>query len=549
MATHYVNQVAPNYVHAGMRPSSSSSNNDDSFTFTVGKLDAGMAILIGERASLIEFPSLLLPPGVSSGSVVNIRVLRNQDEEKRQKSEFDQLQEDILSTFGTEAPKPPALRLRNVTQTSVTLEWDRLSLATASLLSLDIYRNGQRLAPIPNPLHNTSTKLSGLDLDAEYTFHLVLKTTAGTFASPVIRTRTHTIHQTSGISVCFGHVADPEVLAAAKDALGNMQARWSDRIQIDTTHFVCTDPRNPGDTNAGNGQGNGYAKAMQLSIPVVKPHWIFACHDQKKMVGIAPYYLDQDPPNATTIRDSIARLRGNQAPAAAAASAAADGQAAPVEAAAQAAVAAAKDMDTAVAPASPPRADPAPEPAADGHEVDEHDLPPIPLSMVAGSAAGAGAAATAEEGTEHGPPSPSPADGPAPDATTTNELGLQLTDGIDEPGYDGAPTAAAHRPTPPVGSPNPSIEVTGPDEESGTPIGFDDDGEEITHFPPHRPAGDGDDDGDGDEESITRRLEQQAEQDQGGDETHTQADGGQDDADDDEGEMDDVSLGGGGGRD
>ncbi|KAJ1026756.1 hypothetical protein NDA16_002053 [Ustilago loliicola] len=301
-----------------------SNSSDDSFTFTVGKLDAGMAILIGDKASLIEFPSLLLPPGVSSGSVVNIRVMRNDQQEQRQKDEFDQLQDDILHTFGHQSPKAPALRLRNVTQTSVTLEWDRLTLATATLLSLDIYRNGQRLAPIPNPLHNTSTKLSGLDLNAEYTFHLVMKTTAGTFSSPVIKTRTHTINDTSGISVCFGHVHDPEMLEAAKTALSNMKARWSDRIQIDTTHYICTDPRNPGDVNAPQGlQGNGYSKAMQLSIPAVLPHWIFACHDQKKMVGISAFYLDQDPPNASTIRGSIDRVLGKQGNSAAAAAAAA----------------------------------------------------------------------------------------------------------------------------------------------------------------------------------------------------------------------------------
>ncbi|SPO23610.1 related to CHS5 - chitin biosynthesis protein [Ustilago trichophora] len=310
MSAHYVGQIAPNYIHSTMQ----SNSADDSFTFTVGKLDAGMAILIGEKASLIEFPSLLLPPGVSSGSVVNIRVMRNDQQERRQKDEFDQLQEDILHTFGQQSPKAPALRLRNVTQTSVTLEWDRLTLATATLLSLDIYRNGQRLAPIPNPLHNTSTKLSGLDVNAEYTFHLVMKTTAGTFSSPVIKTRTHTINDTSGISVCFGHVHDSEMLEAAKQALNNMKAKWHDRIQIDTTHYICTDPRNPGDVNAPQGsQGHGYAKAMQLSIPAVLPHWIFACHDQKKMVGISPFYLDQDPPNASTIRGSIDKVLGKQA--------------------------------------------------------------------------------------------------------------------------------------------------------------------------------------------------------------------------------------------
>ncbi|KAK0546441.1 Chitin synthase, class 5 [Tilletia horrida] len=293
----------------------------DLYTFTIGKVDAGMAILIGERASLIEFPSILLPQGVTSGSVVNIRVHRNEAEEERQRTEFEQLQEDILSTFGRESPKPPQLRLRNVTQTSVTLEWDKLSLATSTLLSLDIYRNNQRLAPIPSPLHNTSTKLSGLDVNAEYTFHLVLRTTAGTFPSQVLRVRTHDITDTSGIAVCFGSLfgggsaggADNELEEAAREALRRMGAREpTERIQIETTHFVCSDPRDRG--AIGGGQGAMYTKAMQLNIPVVQPHWIFACYEQKRMVPISAYYLENDPPNAATIRESIHRILNKEVP-------------------------------------------------------------------------------------------------------------------------------------------------------------------------------------------------------------------------------------------
>ncbi|EJD40373.1 hypothetical protein AURDEDRAFT_115879 [Auricularia subglabra TFB-10046 SS5] len=284
----------------------------DSFTFTVGKLDAGMAILIGERAHLIEFPSLLLPPGVTTGSIVNIAVHRNHAEEKRTSEEFWSLQEDILNTFGREFPEPPKLEVRNVTQTSVTLEWPPLKLATAKLRSLDIYRNGQRLASIPAPQQNTSTKLSSLELNTEYTFQLVLRTTAGTFPSNVLKVRTHTINDTSGISVCFGNVEDAELLEAAKESLTNMRAKWSDKIQIDTTHFVCTTPaavpppgRPMGYLN--NPPGVEYQRALQLSIPVVQPHWILACDSEKKMVPTAAYYLGMtvQRPSAPNRRTSM----------------------------------------------------------------------------------------------------------------------------------------------------------------------------------------------------------------------------------------------------
>ncbi|RDX42558.1 hypothetical protein OH76DRAFT_96135 [Lentinus brumalis] len=282
--------------------------SQDSFMFTVGKLDAGMAILLGERAHLIEFPSLLLPPGVSTGSIVNISVQRNMTEEKKRENDFWNLQSEILDAFGTRTPENPKLELRNITQTSVTLEWPKLELATAKLRSLDLYRDRQRVAAIPSPLTNTSTKVSGLQLDTEYTFQLVLRTTAGVYPSNVLRVRTHTMTDTSGISVCFGTVEDDVLLENAKLALREMGAKWSDKIQIDTTHFVCTTPAStPSAAHATNnpiinGPGVEYQKALQLSIPVVQPQWVLACHAEKKMMPIRPFYLGESPSSPSHFR-------------------------------------------------------------------------------------------------------------------------------------------------------------------------------------------------------------------------------------------------------
>lgn len=96
------------------------------------------------------------------------------------------------------------------------------------------------------------------------------------------------MNETSGISVCFGNVEDSGVLESAKEALTAMKAKWSDHIQIDTTHFVCTTPAPTpsGAQAAGNqtrgGAGVEYEKALTLSIPVVQPQWIQACFDEKK---------------------------------------------------------------------------------------------------------------------------------------------------------------------------------------------------------------------------------------------------------------------------
>jgi len=187
-----------------------------------------------------------------------------------------------------------------VTQTSVTLEWPPLELATASLRSLDIYKNGQRLAAIPSPLQNTSTKLSGLDINTDYSFRLVMRTTAGVFQSNLIRVRTHTMTDTSGISVCFGNVQDSVLLENAKLALQEMRAKWSDKIQIDTTHFVCTSPAaaSTGAQTSGSissAPGVEYQRALQLSIPIVQPQWILSCYAEKKMVPISGFYLGTTP--------------------------------------------------------------------------------------------------------------------------------------------------------------------------------------------------------------------------------------------------------------
>lgn len=217
-----------------------------------------------QSVHLIEFPSLLLPAGVGPGSIVNIACTRNLAAEKQHARDFWGLQDSIAAEFGAREPTPPRLRVRNTTQTSVTLEWDPLDLAAADLVNLSIYRNGQRLTTIPNPKTNTSTKLSGLQLDTDYAFHLVLKTSAGTYTSPVVKTRTHTIDNTTGISVCFGLVEPQKLADAAHHAVQELGAKADDRIQIDTTHFVATSSATKANPNGA--PGPEYQKAIQLSI-------------------------------------------------------------------------------------------------------------------------------------------------------------------------------------------------------------------------------------------------------------------------------------------
>ncbi|KAL4870433.1 hypothetical protein BDV12DRAFT_165941 [Aspergillus spectabilis] len=252
-------------------------------SLTVGKVDAGVAVLLTQDNRLIEFPSVLLPNNITSGSIVDITVSRNNAAEAANAAAFQSLQKRILNTYGIKTPSPPILRLRNATQTSLVLEWDPIDLATASLKTLSLYRNGSKAGSIPRPLETRSTKISGLAIHNEYTFHLVLRTTAGTYQSEKLTCRTHKMTDLSGITVTTGvlHAQRKEALGEALDRIGG---KLIDSVRIDTTHFVCTE-----------GRGPLWEKAVEMNIPVVVPEWVDACEAEGTIVSVRGYYLNADP--------------------------------------------------------------------------------------------------------------------------------------------------------------------------------------------------------------------------------------------------------------
>ncbi|KAL2820033.1 hypothetical protein BJX63DRAFT_418582 [Aspergillus granulosus] len=246
-------------------------------------VDAGVAVLLTQDNRLIEFPSVLLPNNITSGSIVDITVSRNNAAEAANTAAFQSLQKRILNTYGIKTPSPPVLRLRNATQTSLVLEWDPIDLATASIKSLSLYRNGSKAGSIPNPLEKSCTKISGLAIHTEYTFHLVLRTTAGTYQSEKLTCRTHKMTDLSGITITTGvlHPQRKEALAAALDRIGG---KLIDSVRIDTTHFVCSE-----------GRGPLWERAQELNIPVVVPEWVDACEAEGTIVSVRGYYLNADP--------------------------------------------------------------------------------------------------------------------------------------------------------------------------------------------------------------------------------------------------------------
>ncbi|KAF5023708.1 hypothetical protein F66182_4234, partial [Fusarium sp. NRRL 66182] len=74
-------------------------------SLTVGKVDAGVTVLLTPDKRLgfaikIEFPSILLPPNISSGSIVDINVSQNATKEAAADRAFRALQDSIYNSFG-----------------------------------------------------------------------------------------------------------------------------------------------------------------------------------------------------------------------------------------------------------------------------------------------------------------------------------------------------------------------------------------------------------------------------------------------------------------
>ncbi|KPI41685.1 Cell fusion protein cfr1 [Cyphellophora attinorum] len=252
-------------------------------SLTVGKVDAGVAVLLTEDKRLIEFPSILLPPSITSGSIVDITVAQNFDAEQKSQAAFESLQSQILNTYGLRAPATPELRLRNATQSTIVLEWDPVQLATTTLRSLALYRNGQKAGNIPRPMDMLSTKISGLQMNTEYSFYMILRTSGGTYTSNTLTVKTHDMSNLTGIRVTPG-VLPPQLRESLETAVERIGAKIVDSPRIDTTHFVCTE-----------GRGKDWERANEMNIPVVRPEWIEGCEREGKIIGVRGYYLDANP--------------------------------------------------------------------------------------------------------------------------------------------------------------------------------------------------------------------------------------------------------------
>ena len=165
----------------------------------------------------------------------------------------------------------------------MVLEWDPIEHATADVISLSLFRNNQKAGNIPRPTVMQSTKISGLAVDKEYTFHLTLRTSAGTFNSEKVTVKTHKMTDLSGITVTPG-ILPAQLKESLTNAVDRIGGKIADTVRIDTTHFVTVE-----------GRGIAWEKAVEMNIPVVRPEWVEGCEAAGKIVGVRGYYLDADP--------------------------------------------------------------------------------------------------------------------------------------------------------------------------------------------------------------------------------------------------------------
>ncbi|KXS17497.1 hypothetical protein M427DRAFT_96917 [Gonapodya prolifera JEL478] len=247
----------------------------------VGKLDAGMAILLSPDHHLIEFPATILPDGVSTGSIVNVSISRDIDKETRMRREFLDLQEDIYHAFRRK-PESPTIKVKWVTQTSITITWDPLVLFNVELRGIDVYRNNIR-----SPGHfygPTTVKLSGCEVNTEYEIFIGVRTSGGSLTSNKLTVRTHTLDNLTGIRIAFGEFGIPDEVQQLKEVCRRNECTWTDDLTVENTHFVCTLPR-----------GEKYQRALELNIPIVNGDWIRQCEATRKIQPVGIYHVVSAP--------------------------------------------------------------------------------------------------------------------------------------------------------------------------------------------------------------------------------------------------------------
>ncbi|ORZ40185.1 hypothetical protein BCR44DRAFT_1424576 [Catenaria anguillulae PL171] len=182
-------------THAQHHASAHNPLPHSSIQLVVGKIDAGVAILLTGDHHILEFPTLLLPPDIATGSIIDVSVSRNARAESESLLEFSQLQDSILAELGDADPVAPTLATAaNATETSVVLQWSGgLAVGgTQQESTLDIVVNNDVIAShqvAPGALSG-ECEVDGLEPGYEYTCQVVLRCGGVVVASEAVVVKT-----------------------------------------------------------------------------------------------------------------------------------------------------------------------------------------------------------------------------------------------------------------------------------------------------------------------------------------------------------------------
>jgi NAD-dependent DNA ligase len=214
------------------------------------------------------------------GSIVNITIERNKEEEQKQQEDFQALQTEIFQEF-SRPPQTPQIELKKVTQTSAIIKWSSIQLYSATFRGIDVYRNGIKLSMKPQLLQN-QVKITGLSVGTTYEVYIVLRTSAGSFPSNKLQVETHTMENLTGLYPCFGAFSNDSDIDTLIELVQRIGASYSDDLTSENTHLVCTLPKGP-----------KYDKAVELNIPIVTPEFLKSCELLGKVQPAHSFYIQK----------------------------------------------------------------------------------------------------------------------------------------------------------------------------------------------------------------------------------------------------------------
>ena len=243
--------------------------------FITGKIEAGVATLVSDDMQIVEFPSGLLPQGVKTGSVVQIGVTRNIEDEEAEIRAFKKFQQQIYEKYG-KAPSAPVLSIKSVTQTSIEIEW-KFNLESCNLLGIDCYLNN-KLVPSPLKKSPNSLKIGGLQMESIFQVYIVIRTSGGIYRSQTLEQKTLAITDLCGLVIGFGD--DSECVDEMKEICDRVGARYTSSFDIDNTHLITEST-----------DGKNYEIASKLNIPSITPEWLRKCQEEHQMVPVRDYYV------------------------------------------------------------------------------------------------------------------------------------------------------------------------------------------------------------------------------------------------------------------